>query len=177
MRPDKYDPAEREYIRRALDRPGAVFLDIGANVGILTLFAMSQSRSDARLLAFEPHPVTYRRLAFNLAQSPRQGVTAICTALGDQNGLARIAGEDLSLVSLRGAESADAIEVRVRKLGDVLSEEGITHIDVLKIDVEGAEDKVLKSFLDECPDFTDAAVCYHRASWPTFVGFRLYRWL
>lgn len=150
LNPEFFDPVERSYIRRFMDRPQAVFLDIGANVGFITLYAASVSRPDARLLAFEPHPVTYRRLAYNLTCNGDQRITAYATALGASDGFARMNIDDLSLSSL--SRGGDGVEVPVTTLMKVLGTAGIAHIDVLKIDVEGAEGQVLAPFLDAAPD-------------------------
>ncbi len=67
-------------------------------------------------------------------------------ALGDREGLAvlELAGGSSHIV-----QNGHGVEVRVRKLIDVLTEEGVSCIDILKIDVEGYEDRVLQPFFAE----------------------------
>jgi FkbM family methyltransferase len=150
LNPALFDPEERALVADVVARPGAVFLDIGANIGVHTLAASRAAAPDARLIAFEPHPVTFGRLAFNLAQCGHKGALALQVALSDKDGYAMLGGEDLSLRSLVGAQ--DGPQVRTRPLVDCLAELGITRIDAMKIDVEGHEGAVLGPFLEAAPD-------------------------
>ncbi len=150
LKPSMFDPQERAIVARYIDKADAVFLDIGANIGVHTLAASKAAWPDATILAFEPHPVTYGRLAFNVAQCGHPGVHAVQVALSDRDGFAVLGGEDLSLRSL--ALGGEGPQVRIRPLIDVLGEHAIFHIDAMKIDVEGHEDSVLKHFLDAAPD-------------------------
>lgn len=150
IKPDLYDPTERRLIAQAMDRPNAVFLDIGANVGVYSIAAARAARADARIVAFEPHPVTFRRLKFNADHCRFHKVEAMQMALGDHDGVAHIAADDLSLSSVLGA--GGGVEVPMRRLLTCLADLKIDHIDVLKIDVEGYEDHVLGDFLDHAPD-------------------------
>ncbi|MGE3245033.1 MAG: FkbM family methyltransferase [Beijerinckiaceae bacterium] len=150
LKPSMFDPLERAAVASVMDRDEAVFLDIGANIGVHSLAAAAKARADARIVAFEPHPVTFGRLAFNLAQCGHDGALAVQTALGDEDGYATLGGDDLSLRSL-GLEG-DGPQVRVRPLVDCLADLGIAHIDAMKIDVEGYEDRVMRHFLHHASD-------------------------
>ncbi len=150
LNPSQFDPQERGLIAEALDKPKAVLLDIGANVGVHALAAANHVRPDARIIAFEPHPATYGRLAFNLSINPFKGFVAMPVALGAEEGHATMSGDDLSLSTL--AIPGEGPRVRVRPLITCLAELGIEHIDVMKIDVEGFEPEVLRPFLAAAPD-------------------------
>lgn len=150
LNPGQFDPQERALIARALDKPAAVMLDIGANVGVHALAAAASARPDARIIVFEPHPETFRRLACNLALSDFKGFTAMPFALGAGEGYATMSGDDLSLATL--AIPGEGPRVRVRALADCLAELAIDHVDVMKIDVEGYEGEVLRPFLETAPD-------------------------
>lgn len=150
LKPDRFDPQERRMIAGRIDRENAVFLDIGANIGVHTLAAASIARPGARIVAFEPHPVTFERLAFNVKHCGHPGVTALPVALGPQEDQAVLAGDDLNLSSL--AIQGTGPVVRVRRLVDCLAELGLDHIDAMKIDVEGYEDQVLEGFLADVDD-------------------------
>jgi FkbM family methyltransferase len=167
LKPDRFDPQERRMIAHQIDRADAVFLDIGANIGLFTLTAASIARPDARIVAFEPHPVTFERLAFNVKLCGHPGVIALPVALGAQEGQAVLAGDDLSLSSL--AVQGDGPVVRVRRLIDCLNELSLDHIDAMKIDVEGYEDQVLECFLADADDglLPGLVIIEHldRASW------------
>ena len=69
--------------RRFCSRLGV--LDIGANVGVYSLYA--GKRGDLEVLAFEPSPNTYAALCANIAENNLDRVHAFCIALGDRSGL------------------------------------------------------------------------------------------
>ncbi len=65
--------------------PGSVFWDIGANVGVYSLYA--GKRGDVEVLAFEPSPNSYAALCANIAENRLDRVHAFCIALGERSGL------------------------------------------------------------------------------------------
>jgi FkbM family methyltransferase len=125
--------------------PDDVFYDVGANVGLYSLFAAR--RADA-VVAFEPHPLNLDGLEANLA---RNGVdaTVVRGALSDRGGEADlyVAAEEAGAGTHTFAPdqvSGDAITVPVHA-GDELIDAGeIPPPTVAKLDVQGAEYRVLK---------------------------------
>ncbi len=148
LHPHRFDKREFEQLIAAVRPDGQViFVDIGANAGFYSLFLLSHA-SASEILAFEPHPVIFRRLESNLREFSRERLKLFPFALGDAEGVATL---QLAGGSSHIGEGAGGVEVRVRKLTDVLNEQGVTRIDVLKIDVEGYEDYVLRPFFAEAP--------------------------
>ena len=151
-----YDLQERELISKQLASDG-IFVDIGANVGIYTLWACLNLQSRGRILAIEPNPPVYQRLLFNLGanQAGRDewpDITTLQIAIGEKDETLNLhlQGSNLGASSIvRNDISQDHIQVRCRPLLKVLEETGIDHIDILKIDVEGAEDLALTPFLEK----------------------------
>lgn len=143
---------ERNFLRRHLSTTiGPLVFDIGANEGLYSRMVL-QVNPTARVHAFEPHPVTFRKLAAN---AERFGFTAHNFALGEEVSSATI----YDYVTHDGSEHASLHEdvitkihrrdalahpVNVVTLDGVCRELGIHHIDLLKIDVEGHECSVLK---------------------------------
>jgi FkbM family methyltransferase len=159
--PQMYEPPEREELAREIagvsGRP-FVFVDIGANVGLFSLFVAATAHA-ARILAIEPEPGNFARLAFNIAANPGLPITPLALALGETEGTARILlnarDRGGTRMAAAGAEAAGTlaggVEVRCRSLVAVVRDAGLTGIDALKIDVEGAEDKVLVPFFRDAP--------------------------
>lgn len=121
-------------------RPGSLFVDVGANVGLYTIWAIDHG---AEVLAIEPNRLSVARLEENLALNgydahivvaaagDRAGTTTMTTAFDQQNHLL-----------LDGSPSDAAVEtVEVRTLDEVV---GDRIADGLKVDVEGAEILVLR---------------------------------
>ena len=90
--PQMYEPPEREELAREIagvaGRP-FVFIDIGANVGLFSLF-VAATACTARILAIEPEPGNFARLAFNIAANPGSPITPLALALGETEGTAVI---------------------------------------------------------------------------------------
>jgi FkbM family methyltransferase len=128
-----------------LVRPGDVCIDVGANVGAVTL-AMALRVGDAgHVHAFEPGPPTFDRLKQNLRLNPalRARVTPVQRGLSDAPGLLhwREAEGHPGNASLRKSGSD---RVRVITLDDYAARRRLGRIAFVKIDVEGMEPNVLR---------------------------------
>jgi FkbM family methyltransferase len=155
--PQMYEPPERAELAREIARVAAsgrpfVFVDIGANVGLFSLFVAATAHS-ARILAIEPEPGNFARLAFNIAANPGLPITPLALALGEAEGTASIMlnARDRGGTRVAAGAPPGGVAVRCRPLLAVLGEAGLTAIDALKIDVEGAEDQVLAPFFRDAP--------------------------
>ena len=117
-------------------------LDCGANVGLASLFFL-RLYPDARITAFEADPALFAILDANLRANGAASVEARQAALWTSTGTVafQCEGSDSGMISaLPGAVSGQAQTVPSLRLRDVL-EEG--PVDLLKLDIEGAEDIVL----------------------------------
>jgi FkbM family methyltransferase len=128
-------------------QPGSVFLDIGANFGYYSI-RLATLRPGIEVHAFEPHPVTFRRLRLHIeCNGLNPAVHAHELALSDTSGTGRMVGRpDNSgaarlAVGLTGGDGG--VEVRTTTLDEFAREASLTRLDCIKIDVEGAEPRVL----------------------------------
>jgi len=156
--PWRFDPLERAALAAALPRDG-VFVDVGANVGIYSLTAALQMGPAGRVIAFEPYPPAHRRLSFNLeatraARADWPQVQALDIGISEREqtlelriDAGNLGGGSIAAGRFSKAGSAEAVTIRCRPLLDVLDDLNVARIDVLKIDVEGAEDLALVPFL------------------------------
>jgi len=148
-----YNRDELDFLRAHLPT-GGVFVDVGANVGTYALPLAQAVGANGKVIAIEPHPVTYARLAFNCAASRLAQVMLVAAAAGSADGelLIETDGDNLgaSHVVTSGA-SANAIKVASRTLQHILADGGASKVDALKIDVEGYEDSVLTPFFKQAP--------------------------
>src|SRR5258707_725786 len=155
--PQMFDVTERQALADAIDRRIAEgglfrFVDIGANVGLYSLFVATRAGAHAKVLAIEPQPGIVARLAFNVAANPGADVTVVPVALADREGEIDLFIDERDSGGTRlnpAAGMNEAVRVPCRPLAAVLRETGFTSIDALKIDIEGAEDLVLAPFLRE----------------------------
>jgi len=135
--------------RHAL-RPGAVFFDVGANIGLYTVSACRLAGRDGRVVAFEAHPETFRYLYRNVSRNIAAGVTIENLAVGARPGFAPIvfnAGNPGETHVAASNENSDTV-VRAVTLDDYCRKAKIAAIDYMKIDVEGYEASVLNGARD-----------------------------
>jgi FkbM family methyltransferase len=125
----------------ALMREGDCYVDVGANVGFHTRRAARLVGPTGRVIALEPAPNTLRLLRLNTAELGN--VTVLPVAAADGQGHApfyiRTAGDTSSLLPSR---EGHVIQVETVTLDAALA--GIERVDLLKVDVEGCEYRVLK---------------------------------
>jgi FkbM family methyltransferase len=152
--PQFFDPQELALLERRI-KDGFTFVDVGANVGGYALFVAARAGRTARILALEPQPEIFDRLTYNIRQNPFGTVKAIACAVADKAGELtlfldpRNKGE--SSVKIVGSSQSNAVRVPAETLLDLLRREGFTHVDAVKIDVEGAEDLILDPFFRDAP--------------------------
>jgi len=151
---------QREYDFEVV-RPPRTIVDAGANIGLASIYFSNRFPS-ARILAIEPEESNFEALQRNVL--PYGNITALHAALWHENrkidlvdpvmghwGFMTQAGD--------GADSFGAMvhPVQGMTIDRIMQDQGIEHIDILKIDIEGAEREV---FLDPSPwlDKVDALI-------------------
>jgi FkbM family methyltransferase len=148
-----YNLEELDFLR-AHTPAGGVFVDVGANVGTYAMVLARQVGAGGQVIAIEPHPVTHARLAFNRAASDTTQVTLVAAAAGPSDGelLIETDGDNLGASHIvSGERTGKAIRVPSLRLQRILDDASVSHVDALKIDVEGFEDRVLTGFFKEAP--------------------------
>ena len=148
-----YNIEELDFLR-AHTPVGGVFVDVGANVGTYAMVLARHVGAGGKVIAIEPHPVTHARLAFNRTAAAATQVTLVAAAAGPADGELMIEtdGDNLGASHIvSGEPKSHAIKVPSLRLRRILDEAGVSHVDALKIDVEGYEDRVLTGFFKEAP--------------------------
>src|SRR3954451_6647636 len=132
--PQMFDTVERRVLAEAVRRKAGAFtfVDIGANVGLYSLYLASCG--DVRTLAIEPQPGILERLRFHLAANPSAKVDVRPVALSDREGEVTLVlnesdsgGTHIDKAGLD--QSGKHITVPSKPLLVLLSEAGITAID------------------------------------------------
>lgn len=139
-------------------RPGDVFHDIGANIGIYAIAAAHRVGADGRVVAFEPHKVNATALLRNVTESGlADRVEVVATAVSDRSGLARF-----HYKSLKSASTASQLGHTRRAGGEGEFDPVVTELvpavvidelvaagripppSLVKIDVDGNELEILR---------------------------------
>ena len=140
-------PAIQAFVRHVM-RDGVVVFDVGANLGSFSLYVASCGLGSAGLFAFEPIPKTFEGLRANLQ---RCGVPARCERLA----LGEAVHSEADFVVPRGGPAIAAVRTvkddpdeaiataRMTTIDQLVSENNVPFVDLLKLDVEGYEISVL----------------------------------
>lgn len=129
---------EFDFIKRFL-RPGDIAFDIGANIGIYSLW---MSQFSDHVYAFEPDEKNYTRALENIKLN-HLSVTLERLALSDCTGeLSFSIGRDMENRIARNGDLS--VKVPCMTLDDYCAQHEIDHVRFIKIDVEGAEHVVFR---------------------------------
>jgi len=128
--------------------PGDVLVDVGANIGLFSLKGGHLVGEAGLVLAVEPGATSLSRLSDNLALNNLPMVRIVRAALSDHEGEMALfhipLGDDPQAFSLiPGGGQVPSEMVRVTTLDTLVQTHGLTRLDCVKIDVEGAEPMVL----------------------------------
>lgn len=161
--PHLFDRRERTAVLKRL-HPGGVFVDLGAHVGGYSFWVYHHFGNAVSILAVEADRDLAARIRFNCDTNQAGSIHIAQVAVSDVAGQGRLVtcrrnrGESF----LTEADTI-GIPVRTQPLLDLLGQYEIRSIDVLKIDIEGMEHRVLVHFFD------------HAASslWPRSILFEM----
>lgn len=159
MRPDHMDAAEYQRLADALARREAVFVDVGGNAGLYSLKAAMTGGRNVRVVMVEPNEALIGRFLHNLALAKADGlladgaiVTTHAVAISDRigEGVMTSSGSEGARSLVHGDDAAGQA-VPLTTLHQLCLDNNLSHIDLLKIDVEGFEDEVLPPFFATAP--------------------------
>lgn len=160
-----YERKELRLATKRLSPRGGVFLDVGAHIGYYALHAARATGSSGTVLAFEAARGNAQRLRENIELNPGGRVELVEAAATAQEGSiifheVDVAGETGwgSLLLDAGATTRE-IEVRAVTIDGVVSTHGLTRVDAMKLDVQGAELDVLRGAEDTIRRFRPAILC------------------
>lgn len=144
----RYEPQETHLARRLL-KTGMVAVDVGANWGYFSLVAAHLVGASGQVLALEPHPRLLSLLRENVGTNGLRQVQVLPLAAAAHSGSRAFIGFDerggnwgVSRAA-RGSETGD-FECETAALDDLLGRHGIDRVDLVKMDIEGAEYEALR---------------------------------
>jgi len=149
----------REKYRFTAKRPNPVFLDCGANIGLMSIY-WKRAYPRARIIAFEPDPDVFEVLSWNVAHLGLSDIELVQKAVwtcADELPF-WVEGADAGRLVQRGDDTTRATRaVQTARLRDYLDME----IDMLKLDIEGAEVEVILDCADRLNNVHNVLVEYH----------------
>lgn len=140
-----YEPQETALVSSIL-KSDSIFVDVGANWGYFTLLAANLVGDAGVVLSLEPDPRLFQILNSNIARNKFQHVTALQVAAADKAGMLKLAGYKesegnfgVSRIIADDEEHSSFYQVNCDALDNLLEKHKITSVDLMKMDIEGAE--------------------------------------
>jgi FkbM family methyltransferase len=144
-----------EIYRQKFDREDPYIIDCGANIG-LSIIYMKKLYPNSEIVAFEPDETNFYFLEKNVKSFGLSNVTIFKEAIWSENSYLNFQSEG-SLASRIGEGKGKTIKVKTKRLLDLLNRQ----VDFLKIDIEGAEYKVLMDIRDKLHFVKNLFIEYH----------------
>lgn len=155
-----YEPNEFFFLNGIL-KPGMVFIDAGASLGLYSLFASMLVGEEGIVLAIEPSRRDFHRLKENSDLNQRKNIRlrmiGLSNATCDRE--LRVADEihsgqnTLGSMAYAGVRTENRERIRVERLDDLILKEKLHRVDVIKMDTEGHELFVLQGARDTIQRF------------------------
>ncbi len=144
-----FEPETTALFRKIL-RKGMTVVDVGANIGWFSLLSARIVGRAGKVIAFEPESGNFELFSTSIRENQFQNVVPIRACAADYNGTTNlfISSEEPGLHSMVAEVSSIKAEVETLTLDSVLRDLRIDHVNLMKIDVEGAEPLVLKGAYD-----------------------------
>jgi FkbM family methyltransferase len=151
-----------------LVKPGMTVYDVGAYIGFFTLLLSRVTGDSGQVIALEPNPETYRRLLRNLGLNHRENVQTLKMAAAESSGreLFQTAKHNLALeahlvasASRPELDPAPRVVVETVALDDLVFGRGFPRPDLMKIDTEESEARVLAGMTRILAECRPAIVC------------------
>ncbi len=151
----QWDPIERAALDGALrgnsNRP-FVFMDVGANIGLYSLFLNAsavRANTEIKIIAIEPDETNRARLRFNCEASKAE-IMIEPVAIAGRSGEGHLAGGENNRgeVALSENAASNSTPVRLETLDEVAARHDLSYIDAMKVDIEGYDHAALAALFE-----------------------------
>lgn len=136
-----YEPFETQLFRDTVKK-GMVVVDIGANIGFFTVIAAQRVGASGSVFVFEPEPANFGFLKKTCELNRFTHVTLDQRAVSDTRGKSAlyITPENTGAYSLvDNRKTGSSIPIETETLDTILTSHNISSVDIIKMDIEGAE--------------------------------------
>lgn len=141
-----FEPNEFKILNKILE-PGMVFLDLGANMGLYSIFASKKVGKSGLIVSIEPSRREFKRLQSNVEINQLRNISMIKAAVSRSEGEADllVATNDHAGHNTLGNFAFEEIKLKqkervvVKTIDGIVSKLNLPRVDVIKIDIEGSE--------------------------------------
>jgi FkbM family methyltransferase len=146
----RYEPNEFYLLSKVL-KAGMTFIDVGANMGLYTLFAAGRVGETGCVVSIEPSRREMEMVRTEVERNGLRNVRLLPVALSDRRSevellvapLEKSGHNTLGAFGFAGTALDHRERVQTVRLDDLLQSEGLSRVDVIKMDIEGAEQAAL----------------------------------
>lgn len=136
--------------------PGFIFLDVGANAGAYALLVAAKVGGSGRTIAIEADPRMFARLSRNARFNSGLQIELVHCAVADGSSEVRLFRHprnlgETSIKACSASTQANSFLVKAQPLAEIIASKGLSRVDAVKLDIEGAEDMVLSAFFRDAP--------------------------
>jgi FkbM family methyltransferase len=131
------------FLHEYTPQPGDVVFDVGAGIGAEALLFSRLVGPSGRVVSIEAHPGTYDRLVKLCTVNGLENVTPLQVAVSDTEGDVVLSDVGHHLQNRLLDPDEAGIRVPARRIDAIAAELGVGHIDLLKMNIEGAEPRAL----------------------------------
>ena len=144
------------------DRPqsGDTIIDVGAGIGEDALVFSKLVGPSGRVIAIEAHPNTFACLKGTIERSGLTNVVAVQCAIADREGTLTMSDDSEHLANSM-LKTGGGVEVPAKTLDALLVELGIDQVDLLKMNIEGAERPAMAGMTGSAPRIRTVAISCH----------------
>lgn len=157
LTPQFWDRKERAFLGdliSELSAKGFNFVDVGANVGLYSLFARAAAkRAGAEFMAvcIEADPEMAARLRFNIDASNAEGEICVFNCAASNSNIALPFSVNRKSRGLSRVDDSGKVTIVARPLAEIIAEAGLSRIDAMKVDIEGHEFQAMSGFFQDAP--------------------------
>lgn len=175
-----YESGTLDFIKNHLKK-GDCFVDVGANIGLMSIEASRSVGNEGKVYSFEPHPTTVKILQFNIDLNAIKNIDVIEKGVGSKSGEAKI--YDRWDVNRGGASllssntEQESYDIQIVSLDEVLEKD---EVEMIKIDIEGFELEALKGAKSILSSKTPPILiveCTEETEHQDYTREELYSWL
>jgi len=165
-RKGSFEPLVRDAIETLLE-PGDTAIDVGSHVGHHGVTMRDRIGPDGSLFLFEPHPKNSALIERTIDHNGWQNIELVRKGLYDEEAVFPLVENEVNTgaVQLETDEERAAVEtyeIETMRLSEFLEDRAIDRVDLMKIDVEGAESNIITDIADELDRFKAIIMELHR---------------
>lgn len=166
--PDVYTPYFAQVEASVIDywcafdrpQPGDTIIDVGAGIGEDAVVFSKLIGPTGRVIAIEAHPNTFACLQGTIERSGLTNVVAVQCAIADREGTLTMSDDSEHLANSM-LKTGGGVEVPAKTLDALLAELGIDQVDLLKMNIEGAERPAMAGMRGSAPRIRNVAISCH----------------